>query len=783
MKLGYKLKIALLLVLSVFLLTGCEWQNKEKIVPVFQGLTFEMEGSQQLLLRDGNYYASRHAYIVIGIHFLNPDDQPILSLNINETEVLSFEFLSGSTNQKVKVLVDAGSTLGSKNYVVSNLKYLNKDASSEVVMNGNDTISLEVIGNQIPSSTITLLYSTYVNASVEITVNDEDKAIDPTSLKAVLYEGETNKGENPLYEGKQTVQFGNLTPNKAYTVRVYASYSLFEESDQQNVMLYEYVFATLNKSITIGQVAHHTVNFTLATDEELTLSKLELYKNGALDQTISNLSARTLSNLLSNTNYELKATFTYEDNDILTISSNFKTLSKSLPTLSIKNVRPDEVTATFELEVTDRMLTGSFASIKVYRGSTLLQTFPDLSRRIIEGLDNNYEYRLEVTYTYDLQDGVGQRVLTESKFFTTATPTTVPTSPGTDLEQIVTSVVAMVEDSVIGVSNFGPILENSGVQVSLGSGVLYKRIANLTNPSLGEVPGNIESYTYYAFTNKHVIETESSPEDINRIKVYIDKEKLYIDAELMGKDAKVDLAVIRFTHTTYYNVAALGNSEEVVKGSFAIAIGNPSGYNYYGSVTFGVISHPKRFVPEDYDSDGVIDFNAQYVQHDVAINPGNSGGGLFNLKGELIGINTMKFVDAKIDNMGFAVPIDIIKLLAFSYLEEGIAPPRARLGITIIAVMALTPALIEERELIAPPAHIDSGVYIVDIAEDTTISDTIISKHDILLAFDGVNIYSSTELAGLLSDVVKYGIGSNVEITFYNRSEDRIETILVTLKP
>ena len=79
-------------------------------------------------------------------------------------------------------------------------------------------------------------------------------------------------------------------------------------------------------------------------------------------------------------------------------------------------------------------------------------------------------------------------------------------------------------------------------------------------------------------------------------------------------------------------------------GDFAIAIGNSNGYEYYGSVTFGIISYVDRTL------DGEI---STYLQHDVAINPGNSGGPLLDINGKVIGINTLKIVEDEIDNMGF----------------------------------------------------------------------------------------------------------------------------------
>jgi len=773
------------LAFSIFglFLAGCEFNpEKEKAVPVFQGMTYQIEESSQVILRSGLYYASKNAYVILSVNFLNPDDQAILSLEINEVEYLSYQFQTGSTNQKVLVLVDSGNQVGTVTYSVSNIRYLNKDIASDVVMTGMDTLTLQVIGNNIPSATILVSDLSYTMANILATVNDTDEAIDPSTLRMVLKENGLVKKTQMLELGENAVSLEDLVPNKSYGLEVIATYSLFDDLDQIDVVLANASFQTPQKSITVSNITFSSASFVLVEGGELTLSSVELVREGAVVQSLDDLGVRVFGGLLGNNQYQIRATYVKAPDFTYVVTSSFKTIARNVPTVEFKSVVAYDTYATFAIDVIDRQLTGSLSKLEVFRGTNLVQTLPDLSRRIIEDLEAFYEYRLVATYSYDLGDGLGGRTLTTQTTFTTVeTPPVV--TPGVDLEQTILDLVERVAPAVIGVSNFGPADENNSTIQSLGSGVIYKRIANLIDPLQGETPDNILNYTYYVFTNKHVIESEETPEIPNKIKVYLEPERSTIDAIVMGKDARVDLAIVKFDHTTFIEPVVLGDSNDVLAGMFAIAIGNPSGYNYYGSVTFGIISHPKRYVPEDYDGDGIIDFNAEYVQHDVAINPGNSGGGLFNLRGELIGINTMKFVDSKIDNMGFAVPINVLKLLTFSYLEEGIEPPRARLGITVTAVATLTPERIIADGLIPVPEEITYGLYIITVSENTTIGDSEIKAHDILMKFDGKEIHTTIDLTEELSNVVKYGVGTNVEITYYSRTEETIKTIFVTLKP
>ena len=241
-----------------------------------------------------------------------------------------------------------------------------------------------------------------------------------------------------------------------------------------------------------------------------------------------------------------------------------------------------------------------------------------------------------------------------------------------DLENCIVNTTKMVENAVIGVTlkaNYNTTIMGKPISSedteSIGSGVIYKRVENKDNDS------NITGYTYYAVTNRHVI-TGNNVNYEYKIYAYLGYENLEIEAEIVGYDTKVDMAVIKFEHSTLIQPVEFANSDEVEKGQFVIAIGNPDGYDYYGSATLGIVSGELRYISDDTDGDNVNDFNATYIQHDASINPGNSGGGLFTIDGKLIGINTLKIVDDEIDNMGFAIPSNIIQSLIENYIEKEI---------------------------------------------------------------------------------------------------------------
>jgi len=191
------------------------------------------------------------------------------------------------------------------------------------------------------------------------------------------------------------------------------------------------------------------------------------------------------------------------------------------------------------------------------------------------------------------------------------------------------SVSELVEESVVGITSY---LDTEGQ--SLGSGVVYKH-DTLTD-------------TYFVITNHHVVETGN-----NFKVVFVDGSS--VTATLLGYDADVDIAVLTFAGAALdrsIQVSPLGNSSSLQPGTIVIAAGNPEGYDFYGSITMGVLSGVDRKLD---------DTQMRYLQHDASINSGNSGGPLYNLDGEVIGINVSKYASTDIEGMGFAIPIDTVK--------------------------------------------------------------------------------------------------------------------------
>lgn len=166
---------------------------------------------------------------------------------------------------------------------------------------------------------------------------------------------------------------------------------------------------------------------------------------------------------------------------------------------------------------------------------------------------------------------------------------------------------------------------------------------------------NDNTYKYYVITNRHVVLSSTG----NERNIYISfQENDDYPATIEVYDDNYDIAILSFQCQRLLNVSTT-SKEKTNVGRFVIAVGNPYDKDiYFNSVTIGNVSYVDRIIQQE----NIFGEKVQnlYIQHNAEINPGNSGGGLFNIKGELIGVNTWKISSEEVDGLNFAIPIEQI---------------------------------------------------------------------------------------------------------------------------
>lgn len=297
-------------------------------------------------------------------------------------------------------------------------------------------------------------------------------------------------------------------------------------------------------------------------------------------------------------------------------------------------------------------------------------------------------------------------------------------------------VAKSVGPTVVGITNravardfFNRKIESTGV----GSGVIFKSDG-------------------YIVTNNHVI--EGARELIVSL-----ADGRTVNGELVGADEMTDIAVVKIDAKDL-PTATFGNSDEVVVGEPAIAIGNPMGLEFQGSVTVGVISALNRTLE-------LSDRRVKLFQTDAAISPGNSGGALVNADGEIIAINSAKLAADGVEGMGFAIPINTVQTIVNELMEKGYVA-RPYLGVTIF-----------DKPTAARYGYqltIDRGVYVFQVRLDSPAGRIGLERGDVILSIEGKEVNSVTDVR---NEVAAHKVGDKVKLVYErNGSETEVEITL-----
>ncbi len=309
----------------------------------------------------------------------------------------------------------------------------------------------------------------------------------------------------------------------------------------------------------------------------------------------------------------------------------------------------------------------------------------------------------------------------------------------TEVTTDVTAAVDKASEAVVGITNIQEVTSNgfwsqpstSTQEAGSGSGVVYK----------------IEGDKAFIVTNNHVIEGAKQLEV-----TMADGTKE--EAQLVGRDVWTDLAVISISSKNVKTVATFGNSDVLKQGETVIAIGNPLGLDFYGSVTTGVVSGKDRSVPVDLNGDGTEDWQQEVLQTDAAINPGNSGGALVNLAGELVGINSMKIAESSVEGLGFSIPINSA-IPIIEELERNGEMNRPTMGISLVDLTEV-PAFYQQQTL-KLPEEVTTGVVITNVMDNSPAAKAGVKQYDVIVEMDGEKIETAIDLRKHLYNEKKTG--------------------------
>ncbi|HEX2944830.1 MAG TPA: trypsin-like peptidase domain-containing protein [Clostridia bacterium] len=284
------------------------------------------------------------------------------------------------------------------------------------------------------------------------------------------------------------------------------------------------------------------------------------------------------------------------------------------------------------------------------------------------------------------------------------------------------------------------------------------------NGLTGEGSGIVLSKDGYIMTNYHVVsyaDPKSGSSARTILEVFLPDGR-QAKATFKGGDSKTDLAVIK-VNLNGLPVAELGDSSQLEVGELAVAIGNPLGMEFAGSVTVGVISALNRTVELD-------DRTMSLIQTDAAINEGNSGGALLNSQGQVIGINSVKIAASGVEGLGFAIPINDAKPIVDQLRTYGKVKGRPFIGISGSEV----------TDTYSSVYDLPVGIYIDTVTPGSGAEKAGLQSGDVIVAVGGKTIKTMSDLDKVKEaykpgdkatfTIVRDGSKMNVSVTFGEES-------------
>ena len=283
--------------------------------------------------------------------------------------------------------------------------------------------------------------------------------------------------------------------------------------------------------------------------------------------------------------------------------------------------------------------------------------------------------------------------------------------------------------------------------------------------------------SYYIITNAHVI-NDSSKYNMGKAKqvqvvlnkdCYQDAEKTELDAEIVGFDAGEDIAVLKVNTDEKLVVAEFGDSDDLEVGELVVAIGNPLGFELFGSVTTGIVSALDREIT-------INDQTMRLIQTDTAINAGNSGGPLINSYGQVIGINSSKMSsnvysgdEASVEGLCFAIPITHAQKVINDLINYGYVTGKPQIG--------FYPADVDES--ISQRLGLPVGVFVTGIEKDSAAERAGLKVNDIIIAVDDKTVSNYDELK---AEKDKHEAGDTIVLTVIRNGEELKIPVTLTEK-
>ena len=517
----------------------------EGVVPVYQGMT--LESQEEVLtynLRSKNryfengfresiddfldiittekveYYADKGETFNVVVHIYNPSSYEILSFTLNGYKYQAYEFKEGSNSTRLIIEVNAGLVSGLKEYTIDAIKYIDGTEIKDVQMDGEKTVKAGVRYEIVPTASVLQEEVSTTSYKAVVEIKDDSKLMDQnTGMHFFVFDGQNIVSHKALKLGINHIEINDLLMGTNYEFMVVGVYDDYSGKGKQAANLIQNTITTLDGYlIESSSSTQDEISVNLQhVDENATIKTVELLLNNQQVAIQDYSEIVTFKNLLSNTEYQVKVTYSYLKDEVERtndVTLNIKTEAKQVPNISLNKLSSTKTSVEYGLEASDIDNVKTNLVVTLYNGNIKAAESNELET-IFENLYSNNEYKLVVKYSYDLNDGTGTHELELEETINTK-PLSVPTvnlSYSSLNDQIDYSTVIKDNDNTLeeviytlykGTSLIEKTEEAEYVFTKLLSNTEYKLVVTYTYNLNDNLESIIEELTYNISTLKDI---------------------------------------------------------------------------------------------------------------------------------------------------------------------------------------------------------------------------------------------------------------------------------------
>jgi hypothetical protein len=394
------------------------------------------------------YYVSQGEKFIVRIHLSNPDNYLVQSFTLNGKIYANYMFEQGSTLELLLLEVTAPFSSGYIDYTIDAIKYIDGTEIKDAIMDGSKTIKAGIRYDNEPLYVGRLENISTTSISLDFDIIDIHQLTRNQELAIYLSDGKQVIEKKDLMIGNNKITFNNLEMGKTYEYGVVGVYDVVDGRELQAHWLYTQTFVT-EKAFTFNNYQSKQTSISFNIEKLGSVGNIKHFNliDEATNQVIRKIedtNIREMTNLFSNRSYIVELVFDYEVNQQLMTDSvklKISTLAKTEPTVSIVDVTSTQTSIHFDVEVTDPDSIYTLTKVELYKGETLVTSLSNVTLREFNELLSNNAYTIKVTYTYDLNDGVGLH----TKSITSNITTLAKTEPVITLDDL-----SITDSSILG---------------------------------------------------------------------------------------------------------------------------------------------------------------------------------------------------------------------------------------------------------------------------------------------------------------------------------------------